>query len=82
METTMMTLSTIRVAAAIATATVLLAAAGGAEAAFSGPSHGTGTAPISHPVTPPTKAAPAYRGYGWGYGRGWCYWHPYACYYR
>lgn len=17
---------------------------------------------------------------GWGYGRGWCYWHPYACY--
>jgi hypothetical protein len=18
--------------------------------------------------------------YGWGYGRGWCYWHPYACY--
>jgi hypothetical protein len=21
-----------------------------------------------------------YRGYG--YGRGWCYWHPYACYRR
>lgn len=20
--------------------------------------------------------------YGWGYGRGWCYWHPYVCYYR
>jgi hypothetical protein len=19
---------------------------------------------------------------GWGYGRGWCYWHPYVCYYR
>lgn len=19
-------------------------------------------------------------GWGWGYGRGWCYWHPYACY--
>jgi hypothetical protein len=17
---------------------------------------------------------------GWGYGRGWCYWHPYRCY--
>jgi hypothetical protein len=17
---------------------------------------------------------------GWGYGRGWCYWHPYMCY--
>jgi hypothetical protein len=27
-----------------------------------------------------------YRGYGyrygWGYGYNWCYWHPYACYYR
>ena len=21
-----------------------------------------------------------YGGYGYGYGRGWCYWHPYACY--
>ena len=21
-------------------------------------------------------------GYGRGYGRGWCYWHPYACYHR
>jgi hypothetical protein len=20
-----------------------------------------------------------YRHYSWGYGRGWCYWHPYAC---
>ncbi len=20
------------------------------------------------------------RTFGWGYGRGWCYWHPYACY--
>jgi hypothetical protein len=19
-------------------------------------------------------------GLGWGYGRGWCYWHPYSCY--
>jgi hypothetical protein len=18
----------------------------------------------------------------WGYGRGWCYWHPYSCRYR
>ena len=18
--------------------------------------------------------------YGYGYGRGWCYWHPYSCY--
>jgi hypothetical protein len=18
-------------------------------------------------------------GYGYGFGRGWCYWHPYAC---
>ena len=21
-----------------------------------------------------------FRSYGYGYGRGWCYWHPYACY--
>ena len=27
---------------------------------------------MSHPTTT----------LGWGYGRGWCYWHPYACYYR
>ena len=26
-----------------------------------------------------TAHASSYR-YGWGYGRGWCYWHPYACY--
>jgi hypothetical protein len=71
METTM--LSTIRIAAAVATAAVLLSATGGAQAASRGPSGG-GFAPI--------KAAPAYRGYGWGYGRGWCYWHPYACAYR
>jgi hypothetical protein len=28
-------------------------------------------------VTPHPEQAP-----GWGYGRGWCYWHPYACYRR
>ena len=22
-----------------------------------------------------------YGGYGYGYGRGWCYWHPYSCRY-
>jgi hypothetical protein len=20
-----------------------------------------------------------HRGYGYGYGQGWCYWHPYRC---
>lgn len=50
----------------------------------------TKPAPAMHPITtrPITGAAstnaadaPGYRG-GFGYGRGWCYWHPYACYYR
>jgi len=26
----------------------------------------------------PSTRVPSYR--GWGYGRGWCYWHPYVCY--
>jgi hypothetical protein len=33
-------------------------------------------------VTTSTPAPSVRGGYGWGYGRGWCYWHPYACYYR
>ncbi len=34
----------------------------------------------AHPITTGQNvgAAPT----GWGYGRGWCYWHPYVCYYR
>ena len=28
----------------------------------------------------PTATPAGYRGRGFGYGRGWCYWHPYACY--
>ncbi|HLH93003.1 MAG TPA: hypothetical protein VKX28_31655 [Xanthobacteraceae bacterium] len=31
----------------------------------------------AHVVITTTRAAYAY---GRGYGRGWCYWHPYACY--
>jgi hypothetical protein len=49
-------------------------------------------APAAHPITTRPIAgaastngadAPGYRG-GSGYGRwgSWCYWHPYACYYR
>jgi len=36
-----------------------------------------------HPVASqaPNSQRPAW-GYGRGYGRGWCYWHPYRCYYR
>lgn len=32
------------------------------------------------------RAHPAFWGrgfrYGYGYGPGWCYWHPYSCSYR
>jgi hypothetical protein len=86
METTVTKLSTIRIAAAVAIAAVLLSAATGAQAASRGPS-GRGAATISHPVAAPTQAVPT-RGSGglnWGgrrYGYGWCYWHPYACSYR
>ena len=27
----------------------------------------------------PAKIMTSKPGYGWGYGRGWCYWHPYVC---
>jgi hypothetical protein len=30
----------------------------------------------------PMKIVSPKQSLGWGYGRGWCYWHPYACYYR
>lgn len=39
--------------------------------------HGSRAAAPTPVVT--TIHAPSYR-YGWGYGRGWCYWHPYRCY--
>ncbi len=42
-----------------------------------GGGHGSiGTGQLGHGGN---QVHPAYR-YGWGYGRGWCYWHPYSCY--
>ena len=40
------------------------------------------TAPVSNAA--PTQIASqgntgASPDFGWGYGRGWCYWHPYVC---
>ncbi len=68
----MITRSTIRgFAAALATATLLAAAASAADAAVRAPTHGAA------PVSSTTTANPQW---GRGYGRGWCYWHPYACY--
>jgi predicted secreted hydrolase len=58
--------------AALAAAVLLLAAAGVANAAHAVRSPTTGVS-----TTLPGHASPHY-----GYGRGWCYWHPYACYYR
>jgi hypothetical protein len=42
-------------------------------------SRGNPTAGPTHVITS-TPALVARSSYGWGYGRGWCYWHPYACY--
>lgn len=60
--------------ATLAAAALLLAAASAANAAHvsRGPSAGVSMAQPGH-------TSPNF-GYGHGYGRGWCYWHPYACY--
>jgi hypothetical protein len=61
---------------------IMLAAEGGASARSAGaiasshPQPGKQLGGQSSPVA--TQASS--RGNGWGYGRGWCYWHPYACY--
>jgi hypothetical protein len=39
--------------------------------------HGSRATAPTHVIT--STPAPSYRS-GWGYGRGWCYWHPYSCY--
>jgi hypothetical protein len=72
--------------ALFAAAALTFLAAGNADAAKAGgggssghaPPMGGGSPPIGHPA--PT---PNWWGHGgYGYGRGWCYWHPYACYSR
>jgi hypothetical protein len=62
--------TTSRLTAALAAAALLLAAAlpAGAAAAFRSPAAGRVTIQSGHATL------------GWGYGRGWCYWHPYVCY--
>ena len=64
--------TTSRVFAATLATALLLAAAlpAGAAHAVRGPGAGTVTILPGH-------ASP---NYGYGYGRGWCYWHPYVCY--
>jgi hypothetical protein len=56
-------------AALVATALVLAAASdANATRVNRSPTAGTSTTGQSAP--------------SWGYGRGWCYWHPYSCRYR
>ena len=69
----MTTFSFNRIATALAAAAVIVTLASGAQAASRAPVHGS--APVSG-----TTIKSEWRGYGWGYGRGWCYWHPYSCY--
>jgi hypothetical protein len=65
-----------RFAAAFAAAAISLTAALPASAApmMRGPAAGSVTIQSGH-------ASPNWGG-GYGYGRGWCYWHPYVCYRR
>jgi hypothetical protein len=67
----MMTHSMIRrFAAVLATAVALVAFAAVADAFARSPAHGA--APVTSTENKPQS----------GYGRGWCYWRPYACRYR
>jgi len=67
---------TLSFTAALAAAALLIAAADTANAARASRGPGTG-ATIGTPITQPGHSSP---NWGWGYGRGWCYWHPYVCY--
>ncbi|MGA3139415.1 MAG: hypothetical protein ABSD09_11095 [Xanthobacteraceae bacterium] len=53
-----------------------------ASVGHGGPSSVSGPPVKTMGPNPSNPGTPSYRGYGWGYGRGWCYWHPYACYRR
>jgi len=67
-------------AALIVSAVILLAVGSSAHARFFSvarspqPSMGNGGATVPVHTSNPE--------FGRGYGRGWCYWHPYACSYR
>jgi hypothetical protein len=54
---------------------IMLAIEGGALA------RSAGAISSSHPqMGHPSNSATASNWRGSGYGRGWCYWHPYVCY--
>ena len=57
---------------------IILATQSGASA------RSTGAISSTHPhmgsQAGPAATSASWHGRGWGYGRGWCYWHPYACY--
>ena len=69
--------NTTRVATDALAAAALLIAARTAEAAHASRGPAVGTT-AGAPTTQSGHASPNGR-YGRGYGRGWCYWHPYAC---
>jgi len=50
-------------------------------AAARGAGHGpVSMAPSGHSIIHPQPVSSGkHSDYGWGYGRGWCYWHPYSC---
>lgn len=70
------------IAVSFAGVAIMLAAEGGASARSAGafssspPHMGTSSGSQAGPVA--TQAN--WHGGRFGYGRGWCYWHPYACY--
>jgi hypothetical protein len=76
--------SSIAIAAALVLTSLVLnpgsAAARGGGHGQIGSSHG----PVGggHIGQGATRMQPAFRGRSLGYGPGWCYWHPYACYHN
>ncbi len=69
--------------ALVAGAAILLAAESGVQARSAGAGsspHPQTTNTTSRATAPVHTTSPKRGRYGWGYGRGWCYWHPYACY--
>ncbi len=71
------------IAVSFAGVAIMLAAEGGASARSAGgiasspPHMGTSSGTHSGSQPGPITTQASWRG---GYGRGWCYWHPYACY--
>jgi hypothetical protein len=81
----MMKSLTIVAMTAAALTTAVLATTGEASAfgrnrGFGGPGHFGGFLPARQLGLHDFRFR--YSSAGWGYGRGWCYWHPYACYYK